>query len=240
MSRVCAAVAAAVVCAASTSTVYNDPKRKFYEDEKDVVAVPGTNTPATPPQLELLGPRAVVNGVTVRSTAGVESAFRSVRESLHGAYVSAEEYLNEGKDKLYQTERQVTGTVSALHSRHEDLLPNSLYVAVAALSGNIVARRRGILARVFLPVIFGTAAFRYLLPQTFANTTGFLWTVEQRLLPELANTQTAAVKKAEEFVLLVEQTAVVGQQKVTSGVECLRRKISQATGLNLDEEVLKK
>lgn len=241
MSRIFSALAAtAAVCVASATPVYNDPKRKFYEDEKDIYAVPGTTTPASAQETELLGPRSVVNGVTVRSTSAVESAFRAVRESVYGAYTSTEEYLNDGKERAYQTERQVTSTVSSLHNKSEDLLPNSIYIVIAALSGSIIARRRGVVARAFLPVALGLGAFKYLLPQTFANTSAFLWKVEQRSFPELADTQTAAVKRAEDLAVLVEQSALAGQQKVTSGVESLRRKISQVTGLTIDEDVLKK
>lgn len=238
-------IRAAVAVAGATwavcgSTIHNDSKRNFYEDEQSVVPVPGTTTPTSESQLEILGPRSVINGVTVRSTGQIESFFRSVRESVYGAYVSTNEYLNEGKNKYYETERQVTGTVSALHNKLEDLLPNSLYIAIAALSGNILARQRGVVAKAVLPFGLGLASFKYFLPQTFSNTMGFLWKVEQRSLPELASTQVLALEKAESFVLLIETTAVSSQQKVTAGAESLRRKIVDVTGLNIDDDVTKK
>lgn len=238
-------VRAAIALAGATwavcgSTIHNDPKRNFYEDEQNVVPVPGTVTPSSPAQLEILGPRSVVNGVTVRSSGSVESFFKSVRESLYGAYTSTQEYLNEGKHKYYATERQVTGTVSAFHNKLEDLLPNSIYIVIAALSGNILARRRGIISRTVVPIGLGLASFKYFLPQTFSNIMGFAWKVEQRSLPELANSQVLAMEKAENLVLLLEKSAASGQQKVNSSVEALRRKISDVTGLNIDEEVSKK
>lgn len=240
MSRAFAALAASAAVFTSQSKILCEPKRSFYEDEKDVVPVPGTIIPSTDSNVELMGPRLVVNGVTIRSTSGLEGVFRSVRETLFGAYTSTQEYLNEGKAKVYDIERNVTGTVSALHNKREDLLPNSIYVVIAGLSGNILARQRGILARTFLPLGLGLAAFKYFLPETFSNTMGFAWKVEQRTVPEIANGQVRAVEKAGDLVDQVGQKAKSGQQKVHAGVETLRRKISAVTGLNIDEEVSKK
>lgn len=222
------------------AVIHNETKRSFYEDEKDVVAVPGTNIASTDAQTEILGPRLVVNGVTVRSVPSLENGFASVRKSLYGAYSAGQEYLNEGKEKVYKAERQVTGTVSALHNKSEDLLPNSIYIVIAGLSGNILARQRGIVARTLLPVALGLASFKYFLPQTFSNTAGFAWKVEQRTVPELAQGQVAVLAKAENLVESFEKTAKSGQDKVQSGVEAVRRKVSVLTGLNLDEEVSKK
>lgn len=243
MSRpVSAAVAlgAAATCIFKTSTIHNDLKRRFYEDEASVNPVPGTTIPSTETQQEILGPRSVINGVTVRSISSVESAFRSLRETVTRAVTATQDYLDEGKVKMYQAERDVTGTVSALHDRREDLLPNSIYIVIASLSGNIMARQRGVLAKVFFPVGLGLASFKYFLPQTFSNTMGFLWKVEQRSMPALATTQVAALEKTERLVNQVEQTAVSGQEKVSGSMESLRKKIITATGLNLDEEVSKK
>lgn len=240
MSRAFAAVVASVAVLSSQPKLLCEPKRSFYEDEKDVVPLPGTIIPSTAADVEILGPRLVVNGVTVRSTSALEGTFRSVRELLFGAYTSTQEYLNDGKAKVYEAERKVTGTMSALHNKREDLLPNSIYIVIAGLSGTILARQRGIIARTVLPVAFGLASFKYFLPETFGNTMGFAWKVEQRTVPELANGQVMALEKAGDLVHLMEQTAKSGQEKVHAGVETLRRKISTVTGLNIDEEVSKK
>lgn len=238
MSRVLAALmAGAAVLLSARQTIHNDTKRNFYEDELAVAAQPGNSTKAAESPL---GPRLVVNGVTVRSTTGVEGFFRSVREAVYGSYTSTQEYLNEGKARIYEAERLVTGTVSALHDKREDLLPNAIYVVVAGLSGNILARRRGIVARTVAPIVLGLASFRYFLPQTFANTMGSAWAVEQRVAPELASGQVAALESAGNFVGRVEQLAQSGRNSVNSGIETARRKVTEWTGLNLDEEVSKK
>ncbi|KAJ8146525.1 hypothetical protein OXX80_002238 [Metschnikowia pulcherrima] len=222
------------------SPVQNESKRRFYENEQQVVPLPGTVTPSTPAEAELLGPRSLVNGVTVRSAAPLESAFRSVREAVFSGYSASYNYLHGKKHAVFETERKVTGTVAALHNKREDLFPNSIYIIIAGLSGNILARNRNIVARAVYPVALGVAAFSYFLPQTFRNTRDFVWAAEQRALPEVAKQQVAAFEQANGFVHSVEETAASSQQKVHSGLESLRRSISKITGLNIDEEVSKK
>ncbi|OBA24038.1 hypothetical protein METBIDRAFT_34678 [Metschnikowia bicuspidata var. bicuspidata NRRL YB-4993] len=232
--------AAACVQTAVQKPVHNDSKRKFYENEQQVVPLPGTVTPSSPAETEVLGPRTLVNGVTVRTFSPLESALRSVRQTVFCAYQASFSYLNDKKHVVLEHERRVTGTVAALHSRHEDLLPNGVYIAIAGLLGNIMARNKNIVARAVYPAVLGVAAFGYFLPQTFRNTFDFLWRAEQRVLPQVAQQQVAAYEQAHGLVGRVEETAVSGQRKVHDGLENLRHTVLRVTGLNIDEEVLKK
>lgn len=224
----------------SPSTISNEPKRRFYEDESSVVPVPGTVTPAAGTEVEALGPTKLVDGTSVRTSQSLESFFASSRSALSRWYTGAQAYINDGYTKYYETERRVTSTVSDLHHKQEDLLPNGIYVVIAALSGNILARQRGIVAKAVYPVALGLASFKYFLPQTFANTTGFAWTLEKRFIPQVADTQEQSLKKADELLHKLEATSASSQQKVQSSVQSLRQKIADVTGLNLDGEVSKK
>lgn len=212
-------------------------RRNFYEDEP-VRTLSGTAAVAA--DAELLAPAHIVNGITVRSIPTVESAVRYMRQSLYCALQRVEDTVNDKKHSVYLAERLVSGAVSALHCKSEDVLPNAAYVAIAGLSGNIMARQRGVVAKVVLPVALSAAAFRYFLPQTFANTAGFLWAVEKRTAPALAEQQVAVVAQASTLVAKAEQVAADGLQRVHAGVDGLRTRIGRATGLTLDEDVLKK
>ncbi|ODV76963.1 uncharacterized protein CANTADRAFT_23805 [Suhomyces tanzawaensis NRRL Y-17324] len=220
--------------------LHNESKRRFYEDETDVVPVPGTVIPAPASEIEALGSSRIVSGASVRSDKNLEQAFKSARETAHGVLVQAQNYVDQGYSKYNNTERQVTTTVSALHDKHEDLLPNSIYIVVAALSGNIAARQRGILAKAVFPVALGLASFKYFLPQTFANTTSFLWKLEQQKLPHIAEQQEYAVIKAGDLVQSIESTAQAGKKSFEDKAQSLKKSIADATGLNIDEEVSKK
>lgn len=237
------AIAAAPFAAVSVlmaSPILNEPKRRFYEDETDVVPLPGTVTPSSGTEVQMLGPNRLVDGISVRSTQSLESFFGSARGLVADAFNSTQNYLNQGYTRYYETERLVADTVSGLHSRSEDLWPNSVYIVVAALSGNIIARQRGLVSKMFFPVALGVASFRYFLPQTFCNTAGLFWLLEQRSLPQVAQQQEVAVAKAGELVRLLEASTVAGQKRLHDGVQSLRKSVADVTGLNIDEEVSKK
>lgn len=238
MSRIVAVVATAIATTLTQSSmILNESKRSFYTDKTDVATVPGI---ASQEDTELLGPRSVVNGMTVRLTPAMESAFGVARTTLLDAWTAVEGYVNDGKNSFYEKERQVSATVSSLHHRSEDLLPNAIYIAIAALTGQIMARNRSFVAKAVLPVGLGLGAFKYFLPQTFSHTADFVWKAEQKALPGLASTQGAAVEHAERFAQTLEETAVKSQEKYYSGVDTLRTKVIKFTGLNLNEEVTEK
>ncbi|KAG0265769.1 hypothetical protein BG011_004123 [Mortierella polycephala] len=64
----------------------------------------------------------------------------------------------------YQT--HISSPQHSLVANEEELLPGLLYVALAGLSGSLVARQRNILVRMFSPLAFATAAGAYFLPDT--------------------------------------------------------------------------
>ncbi|WPK25437.1 hypothetical protein PUMCH_002754 [Australozyma saopauloensis] len=234
MSRILISITgAAAYMYAQHTPVLNESKRRFYAETTDVSTVPGNTSEET----QLLGPREVVGGMTVRLTPILEGVFEAARKTVENSFETVESYVNDGKTSLYATERQVLATVQSLHHRSEDLMPNAIYVAVAALTGQIMARNRGFVAKAVLPVGLGLGAFKYFLPHTFAHTTDFVWKAEQRAMPGLASTQGAAVEKAEKFAKTLEESAVKGQEKYYSGVESLQQNVRKFTGLNLSEEV---
>lgn len=225
---------------AQSMTVSNEPKRKFYENEAEVVPILGTVIPAAGSEIEALGPNRLIDGISVRSPAEVEGFFKGARESLQSAFKLSHHYVNQWYSKVYATERQITSTVSELHHKHESLLPNSIYILIAGLSGSILARRRGIFSRALFPVVLGAASFKYFLPQTFSNTTDFIWRLEKQNLPEIADQQELAVHKASALVESIEQKSISSGKYLEDRVQGLRRSIADVTGLNIDEEVSKK
>lgn len=221
-------------------SIHNESKRRFYEDESNVVPVPGTVTPAAGSEVEILGPNRLVDGISVRSPSALESTFKSGRESVASAYNSLQGFLNNKYVQYNEKERQVTSTVSGLHNKTEDLLPNGIYILIAALSGNIMARQRGIVSKATFPVILGVASFKYFLPQTFSNTTGFIWSLEEKYIPEVAHSQQVSIEKADEFVNQIEKASESSQKSLQGRVQSLRQKIADVTGLNIDGDVTKK
>lgn len=223
----------------SASPVLCESKRRFYEDENAVNPVPGTVTKSAGTELEAMGPSKLVGGASVRTSPTLESAFKSTRLFAAQSAENIRSYVDEAYAKYHSTEKSITTTASKLHDRSEDLLPNSIYIVVAALSGNIAARQRGMLAKMTFPVVFGLAAFRYFLPQTFANTAFFAWKLEQENLPHIAKQQLAAVDSAVGMVNSVEQKTKEGQRYVEDSVESLKKSIADVTGVDVDADARK-
>ncbi|KAK6198776.1 apolipo protein O-domain-containing protein [Scheffersomyces amazonensis] len=224
----------------SNGQIKNEPKRKFYEDEVDVVPRPGTVVPASGTELEALGPNKIVDGISVRSPTAIESFFKSGRGITTDIYFKIQNYINQGYVKYNETERKVTNSVSELHNKSEDLLPNSIYIVIATLSGNIAARQRGIFAKITFPVVLGLASFKYFLPETFNNTRIFAWKLEKQNLPQIAEQQEFVYNKAGELVDTIEKTSDSSIKSVESSYQSIRKSIADVTGLNIDEEVSKK
>ncbi|KAF9326697.1 hypothetical protein BG006_009899 [Podila minutissima] len=57
-------------------------------------------------------------------------------------------------------------------SQEEELVPGLIYVALAGLTGSLVARQRGILAKMFTPAVFASAAGAYFMPNRTQNLLG--------------------------------------------------------------------
>ncbi|MCH0629314.1 hypothetical protein JNB11_04985 [Kocuria palustris] len=217
------------------AVVRNESKRNFYEDDANVVPKPGSVVPAAGTEVQAVGTSTVVDGTLVRSARFLERVFRSVRQEVEDVYLTLRSKGDEAYSSLNSAERQVTSTVLGLHARQEDLFPNSVYILIAGLAGNIAARKHGVVAKMTLPVLFGTVAFRYFLPQTFANTTHYLWEVEQRNFPEVAAKLLELAKHTHELVDDVEKGAEHLKQFVNDTVAGLRRKVADVTGLHIDE-----
>lgn len=239
MSRAIGVITAVAAAYAAKPAILNDTKRSFYENDNESYPLPGTITTAEPEKLSKLSQQFVLDGMTVRTTGSIQSVIQSARESVVGTFNCVESWLNSSKTKYIELERSVTNTLSSLHDKREDLLPDSIYVAVAVLSGNIFARNRGVLTRTFVPATLGLLSFKYFLPHTFDNTVGLLWRVEQCTVPELAQHQALAYNKANDWVKNAEKSAVLGLEKLSSGVDSAKRRLASAAGLELDQEVTK-
>ncbi|CAI5757887.1 unnamed protein product [Candida verbasci] len=221
--------------------ISNESKRKFYEDDNQITPIPGTITSAPASEIESLGTNKIIDGISIRSTKETESLFRSLRETTQNIKSRIIDFINSSYAGFNNQERKITDTLSSLHYRQEDLLPNSLYVLIGVLTGSIIARTRGtILSRLILPPLGGLVTFKYFLPHTFDNTMSFLYKLENENLPEFTKTQNLAIEKGLGFVNSIEKNVEEGGKSLEIQGEYLKTKIGEITGLNLDEEVSKK
>ena len=235
-------ITAGLVATHNCSVIRNESssRRNFYEDDAEVVPIPGTVVPAPASEVESLGENRLIDGISVRTTSSSETFFKTAREFSAARISDLSNWVNKNYTKFNDTERFVTSTVSELHYKKEDLLPNGIYVIVAALAGTIAARPRGVFAKVTFPVITGLAAFKYFLPVTFDNTREFTWKLEQKNVPQVAKQQAEAYNGVVGLAKSIENGAENGIKRVENGAHSLKQRIANITGLNLDEEVSKK
>lgn len=91
---------------------------------------------------------------------------------------------------LFQKESSFTTTVASLapaKETGEKFLPGAIYVLVAAMSGSIMARNRGLFIRTTFPLAVGITAGWILLPVTMQNVADLSWEYEKKV-PLISNT----------------------------------------------------
>lgn len=143
--------------------------------------------------------------------------------ALYGHAVAAENKINQLMDSALDLEDSFTSTVASLApspQSGEKLLPGTLYVLVAAMTGSIVSRNRNILLRATVPLAVGIGAGWVVLPVTMRNVSDLLWKYEQRF-PAVADGHLRTregIEKAWRMARIHTKQAVdIVDEKVSSG-----------------------
>ena len=104
--------------------------------------------------------------------------------------------------RLLKLEHSFTSTIASLappRETNERLLPNGLYVLVAAMAGSILVRNRNILLRATVPPAVGLGAAYTVLPFTMRNVGNLVWSYEERF-PAVADTHMKVRERLSRFV----------------------------------------
>ena len=126
-------------------------------------------------------------------------------------------------DSALHLEDSFTSTVASLApspQSGEKLMPGTLYVLVAAMTGSIVSRNRNIILRGAIPLAVGIGAGWVVLPVTMRNVSDLLWKYEQRF-PAVADGHIRTregIEKAWRMARIHTQEAVdIVDDKVSGG-----------------------
>ena len=117
----------------------------------------------------------------------------------------------------------------------EPLLPNALYVAIAGMTGSILARRRNVLVRFVVPLGLFYGSARYLLPQTTRNLGDLVYSYESKVpavrqLHDDANAQLASlVRKSQE-------TVEDGKHVLEGALGSSKKAFEDASGIKLPKQ----
>ncbi|RKF61395.1 MICOS subunit MIC26 [Erysiphe neolycopersici] len=146
------------------------------------------------------------------------------RLHLYTHVSSFEEKVNKFMESAFNLEESFTSTIASLAPNPqsgEKLIPGSLYVIVAAMTGSIIARRSNILVRGTLPLVAGITAGWNLLPVTSQNISNLIWKYEQKF-PVIADSHI----RTKEAINKAERMAKTHSQQI---VETMNKKVSVST-----------
>lgn len=209
-------------------------RKPIYDDDEDsesIAPFAGTIEPAAAPVEEAtLTKSEIISGVTVRTSDFLEQYIGEGRSWLYGKTVKGREQVDGALQKYLNVERSVTSTIGEIKSDTEDILPGGIYVLVSTLSGSILVRNRNFLVRGLAPVVFGVAAFRYFLPQTYDNTGKLIWGFEQKA-PAVAEAHINAQKQVDGLVQDVNTAVHDSKSSLESSVRSARKFVIDATGI---------
>lgn len=130
--------------------------------------------------------------------------------------------------------RQTPGRLAPV-AQSEPLLPNALYVAVAGMTGSILARRRNILVRFTLPVALFYGSARYLLPQTTRNLGDLIYSYEAKV-PAVRQLHDDANKQLDTLVKKSVETVEDGKHVLEGALGSSKKAFEDASGIKLPRQ----
>ncbi|EWC46701.1 hypothetical protein DRE_03946 [Drechslerella stenobrocha 248] len=169
------------------------PKKSIYDDYP---ATPAIHSPATssPP------PSSDHQQAQETPTERLASQIGIGRRTLYAEVVKVQQTLDELFDRYLHIEHTVTTTIADIAPSHrsgETIIPGVLFVAISAMAGSVLARRRLLPIRLLAPVITGVSASWYFLPETTRNVADLAWKWEQKV-PQVAETHLAVRRGVED------------------------------------------
>ncbi|KAK6539608.1 hypothetical protein TWF694_009817 [Orbilia ellipsospora] len=185
----------------TTSIVYAEEpavsnKKSIYDD---YVPPPPPSQTSAPPKSSFpslpsfgLGSSSEEESTEPRETPTerLASAIGTGRKALHTEVTKVQKHLDHLFDKYLHIEHSVTTTVAGLAPSHrsgETIIPGIIFVAISAMAGSVIARRRMFPIRFLTPAITGVGASWYFLPETTRNVSDLAWKWEQKV-PQVAET----------------------------------------------------
>ncbi|KAF3902436.1 hypothetical protein ABW21_db0200633 [Orbilia brochopaga] len=122
------------------------------------------------------------------------------RRAVYNEVVKVQRTFDDLFDRYLHIEHTVTTTIADIAPSQrsgETIIPGALFVAISAMAGSVLARRRMFPLRVLAPVVTGVAASWYFLPVTTRNVADLAWRWEQKV-PAVAEAHLATRRGIED------------------------------------------
>ncbi|KAJ7600775.1 apolipo protein O-domain-containing protein [Mycena floridula] len=165
------------------------------------------------------------------SPSPLELHIRTARLQIQDQVAQGTGFVQQAVDKYIKTEQRVESRLHKLSG--EPLVPGSLYVGIVTLTGSILARNRGIIARVGLPSALLVFSAHYFLPKTTSNVSAYLGEIEDTYFPVVA--QKHSVANAHTLMTLdkINNAVESGREKTWQGIRQGLKTMQTATGLKV-------
>ncbi|KAJ6623281.1 apolipo protein O-domain-containing protein [Mycena sp. CBHHK59/15] len=167
--------------------------------------------------------------------SALEAHIGAVRRTATGAVRDAHARAQALVGRWVGVEHAVESRLHALRAPSERLTPGALYVGIAFLAASVVARTRGLPARLILPPAAALAASHHFLPQTTANVGDYLGALEERHFPAVAEAHAVGNAHAAGAWARAREAVGKGRVRVEGGVLNAVDWAGAATGLRLRE-----
>ncbi|TFY81734.1 hypothetical protein EWM64_g2277 [Hericium alpestre] len=132
-------------------------------------------------------------------------------------------------------ENAVEARVKSLIAPDEPLTPGILYSGIAALSGSVLTRTRGLPLRILSPPTLFILSMNYFLPKTSHNIAAYLGELEQRFAPGFAEKHAIGRAHASMAWERAKEGLEDAKTKAREGVSGVLNKVQERTGLKVGE-----
>lgn len=204
-------------------------KRKPIYDEEPTI--PASADPKT--STSLITTTSPARATRRSPTDRLAVEIGKTRLFIYKHVAAAENKINSAMDSILDLENSFTSTVASLappRQSGEKLMPGSIYVLVAAMTGSIITRNRNILLRGSVPLAVGIAAGWVVLPVTMRNVSDLMWKYEQKF-PAVADGHLRARTGIERAIYMTrlhtQQAARIVDEKVGEGREAVEGWVSK-------------
>jgi len=198
----------------------HESKKPIYDDYEITPAAPAKDFPSSAPE-------TTSKSASPTSTDRLAARIGKTRVFLHAHIAATENKVNEIMDSVFHLESSFTSTIASLApppQSGEKLMPGSICILVAAMTGSIVSRNRNIVLRAAVPLAVGIGAGWVVLPITMRNVSDLLWKYEKRF-PVIADGHIRTregIEKAWRMARVHTQQAVnIVDDKVGAGREAV-------------------
>lgn len=165
------------------------PSRSFYAEEKDIAFSQVPVEKASVPVEEDTIKKEFVSGYEVDRSSFLEEHTKVLRGKLNTQLSIVTAEYNNLRSAAKNEWDNAINKITSVYDPEDKFLPNFNYALTIMLSGSILASKSSLPVRFITPVVFGTAAFKFFLPRTFANTCNAVMNYEANNYPDVLSFQ---------------------------------------------------